>query len=130
MHTLDCELFFMATLPIKTISEANSSEHWTKKRKRHKSQNLQICLLFIEINKSVPLPCLIRLTRLAPRFLDSDNLPVSMKYVRDAIAKEILGGKLGQKDSDPRIKWEYAQEKGKTKEYAVRIEIYSLSHHS
>lgn len=49
---------------------------------------------------------------MAPRRLDDDNLQMSMKYIRDYLAKWILGGKLGQKDSDARIKWEYYQEKG------------------
>lgn len=45
-----------------------------------------------------------------------------MKYLRDALADQIFPGKAaGQADNDPRLNWEYAQEKG---ENSVRIEIY------
>lgn len=64
------------------------------------------------------------MTRIAPRKLDDDNLPVSMKWIRDEIANMLIPGKaLGQADSDHGIKWTYAQEKGKPKEYAVRIDV-------
>lgn len=124
MFALKQPIFFSISLPIKTVSEANSSEHWVKKSKRHKVQRFHIWAAFHNLSSPVPLPCQIHLTRIAPRLLDSDNLQMSMKYIRDSIAKEILGGRLGQNDSDPRIKWEYAQEKGNPKEYAVRIEIF------
>ena len=60
----------------------------------------------------------IEITRLGPRVLDSDNLASSAKSVRDGIADA-----LGVDDGDPRITWLYAQEKGRPREYGVRIEI-------
>lgn len=109
---------------IKTVSEANSSEHWTKKSKRHKSQKRFIRLWSLENNiKATTLPCTIRLTRLAPGNLDADdNLRMAFKWIKDFIADEILPGQApGRADSDKRITWEYSQEKSVI--YAIRIEI-------
>ena len=111
---------------IKTVSEANSSEHWTKKNKRHKSQKKFIRLWSLENNiKSTILPCIVRLTRLAPGMLDEDdNLRMAFKWIKDFIADEILPGQApGRADSDKRITWTYAQEKSPI--YAIRIEISS-----
>ncbi len=110
-------------IPIRTVSEANSSEHWTKKHRRKKSQRfaLEFCLYFYK--KEIRLPCHITLTRIAPRSLDTgDNLPCSFKHIRDVIAELITGDtRPGLADSDDRLTWEYKQEKGKPKEYAIRI---------
>lgn len=58
----------------------------------------------------------IRIVRLSPREMDDDNLRGALKASRDGIAKA-----LWIDDGDPRIQWEYAQEKSKT--YGVRVEI-------
>lgn len=112
-------------LPIRTASEANSSEHWNKKAKRHKLQKRWIKAAFHRERPQIALPALVVLTRLAPRALDcQDNLPCSMKYIVDAIAEELTGNYVpGRADGDKRITWEYHQEKGEPKEYAVKIEI-------
>lgn len=111
-------------LPIKTVSEANCSEHWTKKHKRHKSQKKMIWYQFKKEEKKITLPCHIKMTRISQRFLDKgDNLPCSMKYIRDSIAEEITGIKIsGRADDDERITWEYSQEKGKPQ--SIKIEIF------
>ena len=118
-------------IPIRTVSEANVSEHWTKKHKRKKQQR-KICTFYLKstsrISEKVKLPCCITLTRIAPRSLDiGDNLPMSFKHLRDVIA-EILTGDIrpGLADSDDRLTWEYKQEKGKPKQYAVRITFQYL----
>jgi len=122
-------------LPIKTVSEINSSEHWSKKSKRHKIQQFFVRYLFSRESNKIELPCTIRLTRLSPRLLDDDNLPTSMKYVRDEISEILIPEKVGwyktrtgklkklkgRADDDPRILWKYSQEKWPTQ--AVRIEI-------
>lgn len=103
------------TIPIHTVSEANNSDHWTKKKKRHDMQRRWIWVYFQKEKPIIQLPCKIKLTRLGKKLLDDDNLPVSMKYIRDAIADQIFPGKAaGQADNDRRIMWEYAQEKHKT----------------
>jgi len=63
--------------------------------------------------------CLVVLTRIAPRSLDDDNLPRSFKAIRDGIAEA-----LGMDDNTKsKLKWQYAQEKGPPKQYAIRIQI-------
>lgn len=109
-------------LPIKTISEANRSreEHWGTRTKRKNSQ--KGIVKFGLYNRRVAIrgheAYTVTLTRIAPRVLDGDNLQRSFKAVRDQVAEEI-----GIDDGSNRIAWFYAQEKGKPKEYAVRIEI-------
>ena len=34
-----------------------------------------------------------------------------------------IADRLGISDNDPRVEWRYAQERGKPKEYAARVEI-------
>lgn len=110
-------------LPIHTVSEANSREHWHKKAKRHNAQRTWIWAQFASEKPNIPLPCIIKLTRVGKRKLDSDNLPVSMKWIRDAIADMIFPDQAaGKADDDPRLEWEYDQKIGK--EYEVHVEIF------
>jgi hypothetical protein len=60
----------------------------------------------------------VKIIRIAPRSLDQGNLEASLKHVQDGVADA-----LQVNDADTRIEWRYAQEKGKPKEYAVRVEI-------
>lgn len=111
-------------LPIKTVSEFNTREHWRVSHKRHKAQKALVALQFRQAKPQIALPCVVTLTRIAPGTLDFDNLAGAFKYVTDAVCDGILPGlRAGQADRDPRIKIEYAQEKGRQGEYAVRIEI-------
>jgi hypothetical protein len=112
-------------LPIKIANEANSSEHWLKTSKRHKLQKKRIKLQFLKEKPKINLPCTCVLTRIAPRKLDEhDNLRSSMKWCVDAIAAELTGNHIpGQADSDKRITWEYKQEKGFVRQYALLIEF-------
>jgi hypothetical protein len=108
---------------IRTVSEANraSHEHWRKRQQRAKQQRSNAAWSAEACSKPKrwPLPCVIKLTRIAPsNGLDSDNLPVSMKHVRDGIADA-----MGIDDRDPRVTWEYSQERGAPKQYAVRVEV-------
>jgi len=112
-------------LPIKTVSEANCSQHWTVKAKRHRLQKRWIKTVFLKERPQIELPARVVITRIAPNELDiHDNLPMSLKYVVDAIAEQLTGNFVpGQADSDKRISWIYCQKRGKPKEYAVNIEI-------
>lgn len=110
------------------VSEANrGGEHWTKKHKRHQIQEFLINSYFNTIPQEIiSLPCIVKMTRIAPRFLDEDeNLRCSVKYFKDYIAARLIPGNksAGMKDNDPRIKWAYDQIKGKVREYALKIEI-------
>lgn len=117
-------------LPIKTVSEANlNREHWAKKHRRHKLQKEAIKLCCTGRITPDLLPCTIKLTRIAPRFLDShDNLPCSFKFILDSLAALLVPGKAnGQADSDKRIQVIYDQIKGVPHEYAIEIEIIPSS---
>lgn len=117
-------------LPIKTVSEANlSREHWTKKHKRHKAQKEAIKFGLANRLDETCLPCTIKITRIAPRKLDSfENLPCSLKYINDAICELLIPGKaIGQADSDMRIQTMCDQRKGDKGEYAIEIEIIPSS---
>ena len=107
-------------LPIKTISEANCSEHWSKKHKRHKEQKHHIWYQFKKENPTIYLPCTIILTRCGKKLLDDDNLPSSMKWIRDEIANQIFPGlNPGEADSDPSLSWKYKQKIEKS--YSIEI---------
>lgn len=126
---------FSWEIPIKTVSEANCSEHWQTKSKRHKGQQRLIHLILGSDLKKIVLPCTIKLARLSNRELDEDNLPIAFKWIKDQICAEIFPekvvsytNKLGQRnknkgftDNDKRIKWEYGQEKARI--LGIRIEI-------
>lgn len=111
-------------IPMQTVSEANKSEHWSKKHKRHKTQKWQIRCAFSTHMPKVQLPALVKLIRISPRSLDDDNLTSAFKWIRDEIGAKLTGDdRPGRGDGDPRIKWMYDQEKG---QQAVRIEIYQI----
>lgn len=109
------------TLPIRIESVANKREHWAAKARRtkfHRNAALAIPSRFLPEP-----PCTVILTRIAPRKLDSDNLASGFKALRDGIAD-----RLGIDDGDERVTWRYAQEKGKPREYAARVEFEEVEH--
>lgn len=110
-------------LPIETKSP-NVQEHWGKTCKRKKTQRYWVLYLF-SLNKDsiLTLPCTITFTRTGPRFLDKEeNLPMSLKTVKDAIADQLIKGLApGRADGDQRLTWIYKQEKGKPGVH-IRIE--------
>lgn len=112
---------FYIMLPIITVSEGNSSEHWTKKAKRHKAQKRAVAIVLNLIK--VKLPCVLEFTRHAPRKLDAaDNLPMSMKWVIDAACESITGiKKAGMADNNELIKIKTSQ--CQSKEYGISIDI-------
>jgi hypothetical protein len=111
------------------VSEANTSEHWSKKSARHKMQRMLINA-YMNKQQRPQLPCTITLTRIAPRFLDEgDNLPMAFKSLRDSIADYIFPNKAaGRADDSKELTWKYKQEKGKVKEYALKVEIENGIH--
>ena len=107
-------------IPIRTVSEANSREHWRAKHKRAQSQRQVVKMVLY--NHRFKLPghdnYVVTLTRIAQRQLDGDNLQRSFKAIRDQVAVEI-----GVDDGSKRITWQYEQKKGAPKEYAVKVEV-------
>lgn len=115
-------------LPIRTVSEANASEHWAKSGRRHRLQKQRVKVAFLRDRPQAKFPLRVVITRIAPRLLDShDNLPVSVKYISDAIAENLTGNHVpGQADSFDGLQFEVKQEKGAIRQYAVRIEVYEV----
>lgn len=112
-------------VPIKTVSELNCREHWTKKSKRHQQQKFFVRHALREKIKEISLPCHIKITRISTRRLDYDNLVASQKWVLDSICDLLIPGlNNGMADADTRITTTYNQEKGKKS--GIRIEIVSL----
>lgn len=99
----------VCTIPVRTVSEANSHEHWRVRARRAKEQRGLALLVCRGLGAPPAPPLTITLTRVGPRSLDSDNLAGSQKHVRDGIA-DWLG--LAKHDSDPRLTWLYEQRKG------------------
>lgn len=112
------------TIPIRTVSEANARGHWAGKARRAKAHRFAAnahALARIDFRTRKLLldgDCVVTMTRIAPRALDSDNLATALKSSRDGIADA-----LGIDDRDERVLWQYAQEKGEPKQYAIDVEI-------
>jgi hypothetical protein len=94
--------------------------------KRHKKQKKHVAYYMSQLSLYRDMPLIIKLIRISPRKLDSDdNLPMAFKWVKDAIADILIPGKqAGRADDSPLFKWEYDQEKGEVKENSIRVEIY------
>src|ERR1043165_6882058 len=79
------------TLPIKIEGEKNLREHWAKKAARVKKQRQTVGQalwareLLLKRDRPKP-PIVVRLTRMAARKLDDDNLARGFSAVRDEIA--------------------------------------------
>lgn len=108
---------------IKTVSEANSRDHWAVKMRRKEGQQeaMMVALLNNLHGKKIEFPCAVKLTRVGPNKLDGDNLQSAFKGIRDVIAR-----KLGVDDGDEKVQWEYAQMPVRIREYAVKVSIRPL----
>lgn len=103
---------FLVRLP----SAANLREHWAVRAKHAKAHRLLGRSMAVS---NAWLPCVVTLTRVAPRKLDGDNLQRAFKSIRDGIAD-----KLGVDDRDARIEWRYAQASdARPKHYAILVEV-------
>lgn len=109
-------------------ARANQKLHWTQIKAQ---RELGHCIA--STLPGFPLPCTITLTRVSPGKLDShDGLGMAFKAIVDGIADVLVGKAVtitrnGRKvtvirgdDSDPRITWQYRQERG---EYAIKAEV-------
>lgn len=61
----------------------------------------------------------VRITRVAPKRLDGDNLEASLKRVRDGLAKYV-----DIDDRDPSVEYVADDERGAVREYGVRFEVF------
>lgn len=107
-------------LPVKIVSEANLREHWRKVSRRKKDHRVTARLVLQQYARPMGEAerFTVTLTRVAPRKLDDDNLQSGFKATRDGVADW-----LGIDDGSPRIRWQYAQERGRAGEYAARVAV-------
>lgn len=112
------------TLPIETVSESNVSQHWQKRAARHKVQKKYIAVYFSNIRRYLKLPCRVTMKRFGKRLLDADdNLRVSLKWIKDAIAEQITDDFVpGRADSNLGITWLYDQEQAPCYYITILIE--------
>lgn len=108
-----------AELPLRLVSGMNVREHWgARKRRAEEHRGVVKMRLQAAVKPYATLPAVVTITRIAPRPLDDDNLQASAKHVRDGVADA-----FGLDDRNPRLAWNYAQERGRPKYYGVRIRI-------
>jgi hypothetical protein len=117
--------YFSAEIPLRLVNENSySGEHWSKRSKRAKGQKFIVKMLLGQ--NMFKIPCIVKLTRIAPRQFDDDNLRSCFKHVRDGITESIKPGLApGRGDEGYDIRWQYAQEYRK-KQFAMRIEINEI----
>ncbi len=66
----------------------------------------------------------IKMVRLSSGVLDSDNLPASMKYLRDGIADALAPGLApGRADGLGRFSWTYNQRKNRRKDSRIEVTL-------
>jgi len=107
------------SMPIRTVSEANTREHWGKRSKRAREQR-QAAFIMVRnaIGKTtfeLVKPIVIKLVRVGKRKLDGDNLSRSFKAIRDGVCDAI-----GYDDGAECLRFVYGQRKG---EYSVDVFI-------
>lgn len=127
------------TLPMLTVSEANGgvkhaikrngktcykAEHWSEKHRRHRLQKGSVALILRPHRSSLFMPCDIVLTRFAPDKLDRfDNLPMSLKWVLDAICEIITGdNRPGRADANEGIR-DVRYEQVLSPEYGIKVRV-------
>lgn len=105
-------------IPVKTISENNRSrhEHWGTTRRRAARQRAAAMLFTNAAMNGDRMAKSVLITRVAPRFLDTDNLVGATKHLQDGIA-DALG------INDRNMEWRYAQRQRKGKPPTVEVAI-------
>lgn len=101
-------------VPIKAPSLTNQREHFRARHARTDAQRRATRTRWPGWDGG-PL-VVFRLTRVAPRGLDSDNLAAALKSVRDELC-----ACLRIDDATPLVRWEYRQEQGPER---VRVELH------
>jgi hypothetical protein len=96
------------TVNIRTVAGQNVREHFAVRAKRVKAEKEAVAWSLVGKEKP-PIPCSVRLTRVAPSAgVDDDNLVGAMKAVRDAVAAW-----LGVDDKHSRqVRYVYDQKRG------------------
>lgn len=104
-------------IPIRTVNELNDHTHWRVRQRRAKEQRRVTSMVLSAYNPSdFALPCVVIMSRMSPRRMDSDSAVASNKFVRDAIADW-----LGVDDGSTAVDWQYGEQlKGP---YCVHVTI-------
>lgn len=132
------------TIPAITVAESNAgvkkvlkingkkkykAEHWSEKHHRHKKQKGQVHLLLRPLRSLIKLPCLITLTRYAPKKLDRfDNLPMAFKWILDAICEVITDDyRPGRADNSIENEIDVIYKQIVSSDYGAKIHIQNIS---
>lgn len=112
-------------------STANLREHWRARARRAKAHR-SIAWAHVSpvlLRHAVALRSAlagsgvtVRITRVAPRPLDDDNLATACKAMRDGITDALRAFGV-RDDRDARVRWEYAQGRGVPRQRVVRVEV-------
>lgn len=103
------------TVPLRTVNPLNNRRHWRTVWSLGKAQHRAMALALIGYELPA-LPVRVVLMRHGRGVLDTDGLAASFKHVRDSVARA-----YGIDDADPRLMWDYTQERHR--EYAVVVHI-------
>lgn len=109
---------------VKNGKKCYKGEHWSEKHVRTRKQKGSVALALRPLRSRLRMPCIITLTRYAPIMLDKyDNLPMSLKYILDAICEVITDDyRPGRADAHEGIQ-DVKYKQIKCKEYGVKIRI-------
>lgn len=109
---------------VKNGKKCYKGEHWSEKHVRTRKQKGSVALALRPLKSHLRMPCIITLTRYAPIMLDKyDNLPVSLKYILDAVCEVITDDyRPGRADAHEGIQ-DVQYRQIKCKEYGVKIRI-------
>jgi hypothetical protein len=113
-------------LPLRLANEKSTYRHWSKVRKRVQFERQYVYDRLMSLWEDGPLlglPLTIKITRIAPRPLDDDNLVLACSAVRDGVSDFLAGKYLGGQDRQPGLLWTYAQYRLAPKFYAVEIRV-------
>ena len=103
---------------IKTVSEANTREHWRVRNERKRAQQLAFKVMWRSYRPTVTLPAEITFTRFSCKAVDSDNLTSCFKGLRDQLARE-----LGIDDGGEAVRWRYEQVRLSKREHYFTVTI-------
>jgi hypothetical protein len=103
---------------IKTVSEANTREHWAVRNRRKKGQQSDFATLWRYYKPVINLPAVVTFTRYACQAMDSDNLAGAFKGIRDQLAKEI-----GIDDGSEQVEFRYRQQRINERQHFFTVEI-------
>ena len=119
---------FSMEMPLRIHSEQSTAGQWMIKSRIHRQQKKTVISWLtyetMRMRLQIPQgwPLLFKLTRLGKRKMDSDNLVICMKWIRDALADYFFPHlSKAVRDEHDLVSWEYSQEIGH--EYGLRIDV-------